>query len=89
MAFSLSLFTISDPAGHIKNTRMHAQDRKSYVLITACSGPSQGPFVETMGILGPNKNGVDPAIRKRLVKRLVQAGWNPKYIQRVPFQSGC
>lgn len=64
-------------------------DFKTYALATFCEGKASGPFDEAMGIIGPRKRGVDPAVRKRLIKRLVAAGWNPNMIQRIPSQNGC
>lgn len=74
---------------HVK-IKSPKQDYKSYALLTFCSGPViNGQYQESMGILGPKKSGVHPAVRRRLVKRLVKAGWNPEWIRRVPSQNDC
>lgn len=66
------------------------QDYKSYALLTSCAGPDpHGNYFEAFGILAAKKTGVDPAVRQRIVKRVVAAGWNPAWIRRIPSQKDC
>lgn len=67
------------------------QDNMSYALHTYCAGPRQRDhkFGEYAGFLSYNKAGLSAAVRAHLTKDLVNAGWNPHMIQRIPSQSGC
>lgn len=84
------MFTlVAFPNVYIVSFYSHTKDEKTYVFETFCAGPFHGHFHEFMGFLTPTKAPLNAATRAALTKRLVDAGWNPKYIQRVPTQNGC